>query len=759
MENLSFKIRKNSAEIRNSNRLLVDKNSPNKKKKNERYSAFIKNLVRSKRVKSFEKRKKKEYGEKRRQNFLEKFNKNYKANNTFYSTSKNPKINEILRKLKESGQNKNVVDVINVGKINNNRINKFMENNNNYSNDDEIIKGSKVKKYVEELNKSLCNEKNDKYMKKVSKNNYIKKNSDKINKQDNAENNSHNSSEIDDKDKNNEEKDNLLEGEYYNSLQNIQNDQENYINKKSNIAYHKFKYNYYKLKDEIYKSKEISKINELSVKNQINFSIISSSNKIQENKKMVSSLQKTRFNIRDSKIKVKRKRSNYNEIVNEYANKLFDIKGFNNKNKRMTILDILIKRKISISSQDSHNNKFLFNKKDNQKKDSNADIKLHKYNENIRYLIFQSKDNNNQLKRFDLNEFRISKVDNIELKCQEYEEEKRKYEEDNKGKEVDKKIDNIFTIEKKNDIELSRIKKKNSNSTEKKIRNSFNEKNEYKKVNNNSHSLTNKNLKSELKKIQIANDNKNSKTNDLSIKDHTLQNKYETYNNQINRNMENKIIKSSVLLNNDNSNSISDEENIKENSIQNEEKKLNTIKYNNSKYDELFHNYATNYKVVNKPKRYSKNVKIENNNKYNNTKKNNALKNKVDSNYIYTDKETNEARALLKKKLKASNQIMNTTPSKKEIQKVKTNKAKIKKFKSKNLIEPINDDSIDKKNKNLKLPKDKNVKIKQFKKQKNIKSYYIDDNNNNNIILQNTTYNQTTYNYYLNNEQKKNNKK
>ena len=59
MENLSFKIRKNSAEIRNSNRLLVDKNSPNKKKKNERYSAFIKNLVRSKRVKSFEKRKKK----------------------------------------------------------------------------------------------------------------------------------------------------------------------------------------------------------------------------------------------------------------------------------------------------------------------------------------------------------------------------------------------------------------------------------------------------------------------------------------------------------------------------------------------------------------------------------------------------------------------------------------------------------------------------------------------------------------------------
>ena len=43
---------------------------------------------------------------------------------------------------------------------------------------------------------------------------------------------------------------------------------------------------------------------------------------------------------------------------------------------------------------------------------------------------------------------------------------------------------------------------------------------------------------------------------------------------------------------------------------------------------------------------------------------------------------------------------MNTTPSKKEIQKVKTNKAKIKKFKSKNLIEPINDDSIDKKNKN-----------------------------------------------------------
>jgi hypothetical protein len=216
-----------------------------------------------------------------------------------------------------------------------------------------------------------------------------------------------------------------------------------------------------------------------------------------------------------------------------------------------------------------------------------------------------------------------------------------------------------------------------------------------------------------------------------------------------NKSTERRHIKSSILL--DTNSSSSDEEK----KDQRKEININPRKINTSQYDELFRNFATSYSTENKQKRFSKN-KIEENNesinlKYNNIRKNNALRNKIENNNIYTDKETNESRALFKQKLKTSNKLINEEiTTKNEIHKVKTNKAKIKKFKSKNNLVQKQPTSGIKKINNKKFT-DKTAKIRQFHKQRNINSEYI---NNSNIILQNTTVNHTTYNYYLNDNER-----
>ena len=143
-------------------------------------------------------------------------------------------------------------------------------------------------------------------------------------------------------------------------------------------------------------------------------------------------------------------------------------------------------------------------------------------------------------------------------------------------------------------------------------------------------------------------------------------------------------------------------------------------------------------------------------NKINISKKNKPLKKNMERKSIYTDTETNKFRALFKKKLLASNKMIDDimSLSKTKVSKIKTNKAKIKKFISKKDLKEKKSFSVEKrKNINLKnkKPTDKNAKIKQFHGQRNINTDYI---NNSNIILQNTTVNHTTYNYYLNNQDK-----
>jgi len=137
------------------------------KRKNSKsigYSLFIKNLVKSKKFKSLEKRKKKESIEEQEKKkpkkltYMEKFQRSSKPKETFKSTTKNPKINEILRQLRENEEKANASgnSNINVGKIDSNKINQFLGSKSNRGNKEENnIFQSKVKDYVDKLNKKI----------------------------------------------------------------------------------------------------------------------------------------------------------------------------------------------------------------------------------------------------------------------------------------------------------------------------------------------------------------------------------------------------------------------------------------------------------------------------------------------------------------------------------------------------------------------------------------------------------------------------
>ena len=168
--NSSLKKRKKSSELRESkivSKKLSDSINDTGHKVNSKtnvYSNFIKNLVKAKKFKSLEKRGKKssmDEQEKRKEKkltYMEKYKKMNKPKESFYSTSKNPKINEILRKLKESEENGkvNVNNNTSIGKIDSNKINTFLGNKNKdskyYENN---IYESKVKNYVDELNQKM----------------------------------------------------------------------------------------------------------------------------------------------------------------------------------------------------------------------------------------------------------------------------------------------------------------------------------------------------------------------------------------------------------------------------------------------------------------------------------------------------------------------------------------------------------------------------------------------------------------------------
>ena len=762
-KNSSLNKRKKSSELRESkivSKKLSDSINDTGHKVNSKtnvYSNFIKNLVKAKKFKSLEKRGKKssmDEQEKRKQKkltYMEKYKKMNKPKESFYSTSKNPKINEILRKLKESEENGkvNVNNNTSIGKIDSNKINTFLGNKNKdskyYENN---IYESKVKNYVDKLNQKIMKERTDSEGNKNKKTRKIKKEKkdlENINDDENQDIYSDNEydgiiykKKSDDIQKQNEEN--------YNNFNSQRKDQEKYINKINNINYIKFGFGSYKINDMIYIGKKKSNIKDYFPQNQTSFSIL------------CKSLRKSSNLETNSKFKINKSRRKWKKISDDLFEterndnvKMYNIVGYDNIKRRMTIYDILKKRKISIISEEpfiTNKNKISRSiKKDKKDKQKDKEVEtradepeIKKYNDMVKYMIYSTVTNIKKNKQFNPKDFVISKIDSIELI--------------NKEKQIkDKKSNLSMSIEKKNDIEIIGYKKRNSNSISK-LRNSL-QKKENKNLSNFS-TLTNKrDYKIDvINRVPIITENKGNINNNLLINKYTLPKRISI--KKINKSTERRKVKSALLFQSSSSSSdIEEEKKIEEKKA---EKEINKNIKSINQFDELFHNYATNYNTNNKPRKISKNILDENNEIKNNyLNKNNVLKNRTDSKNIYTDRETNESRALFKRRLKTSNKLVSedlSTISKKEINKVKTDKAKIKKFKSKNNVTEVRQASTGKRkilNPNNKKYTDKNAKIRYFYKQRNINTDYI---NNSNIILQNTTVNHTTYNYYLNEGEK-----
>ena len=776
---ISYKNRNNSGDIKENKKLsdnLPTDSGKQKISKLNRYSLFVKNLAKSKKFKSMEKRRKKESvdeQEKKKQKkptYSEKFRRSSKPKVTFQSTSKNPKINEILKKLRESEASGNMTgkdNTINVGKIDSNKINKFLKFKDNRVNTDGLennFNESKVKNYVEQLNKKILFERTSSENSKKKKVAKIKKNLKEKEFKELDEENLLSSSEDEykgirksSKKYSDNSQQQSLQEEHSNNFYIPKQDQEKYLNQKSNINYFKFTFNSYTIKDKSYKKRRKSNPFEFIPKNQINFSILSQT-PIPISKQKRKSIAYPKIN-KSIKIKVKSKKTSadLNESEGNDKVKLYDIVGYDNKKRRMSIYDILKKRKISIISEDrfsgnrSRNSRSIkLVDRDRFKNIETIEEKQEKpeivqYNDMVKYIVYTSVATIKKKEKFILKDLVMAKVADIALIS---------VDKSSEIKDEERNGNNYMIIEKKNDIEIVGNRKKNSNSI-KRNKNSLHNK-EGKNVINNS-SLNNKrNNKQETNlRISIKSDNKAKMNNNLLINKQTLQSiKRE------NKSTERRHLKSFLLFDNHNS-SDEEEEKVQEKEPEKEIDSKNEIKQiTNSKklnqFDELFHSYATNYKKQNLPRKISKSMaEEESTNRTSISKKNNVIRN-MNRQSIFTDKETNESRALFKKKLLTSNKLLDDEMdlSKKKIYKIKTNKAKIKKFISKKNLTEKQPSSVGKrKNVNLNNKKyiEKNAKIRQFPKKRNINSDYI---NNSNIILQNTTVNHTTYNYYLNEQDK-----
>ena len=775
----SYKNRNNSGEIKENKKLsdnLPTDSGKQKISKLNRYSLFVKNLAKSKKFKSMEKRRKKESvdeQEKKKQKkptYSEKFRRSSKPKVTFQSTSKNPKINEILKKLRESEASGNMTgkdNTINVGKIDSNKINKFLKFKDNRVNTDGLennFNESKVKNYVEQLNKKILFERTSSENSKKKKVAKIKKNLKEKEFKELDEENLLSSSEDEykgirksSKKYSDNSQQQSLQEEHSNNFYIPKQDQEKYLNQKSNINYFKFAFNSYTIKDKSYKKRRKSNPFEFIPKNQINFSILSQTPIPISKQKRKSIAYPNRNKSIKIKVKSKKTSADLNESEGNDKVKLYDIVGYDNKKRRMSIYDILKKRKISINSEDrfsgnrSRNSRSIkLVDRDRFKNIETIEEKQEKpeivqYNDMVKYIVYTSVATIKKKEKFILKDLVMAKVADIALIS---------VDKSSEIKDEERNGNNYMIIEKKNDIEIVGNRKKNSNSI-KRNKNSLHNK-EGKNVINNS-SLNNKrNNKQETNlRISIKSDNKAKMNNTLLINKQTLQSiKRE------NKSTERRHLKSFLLFDNHNS-SDEEEEKVQEKEPEKEIDSKNEIKQiTNSKklnqFDELFHSYATNYKKQNLPRKISKSMaEEESTNRTSISKKNNVIRN-MNRQSIFTDKETNESRALFKKKLLTSNKLLDDEMdlSKKKIYKIKTNKAKIKKFISKKNLTEKQPSSVGKrKNVNLNNKKyiEKNAKIRQFPKKRNINSDYI---NNSNIILQNTTVNHTTYNYYLNEQDK-----
>ena len=342
MENSEIE-RKSTAGERESTTLYQNINSNINidlgKQKSERmrgYSLFVKNLakvVKAKKYKSLEKRKKKEsldeHEKKKPKNvtYMEKFKRSEKPKETFQSTSKNPKINEILRRLRESEEkSKNSVNSnIKIGKIDSNKIKQFSVNKDNEASNEKNNKYEpKVKNYVEKINKIVgektnSEEKKKKQVPKIKKNLKEKEFFDNIDEESSPSKDEYYKVRRSRKQSKKKKKINdiqLLQKENNNTFYILGQDQEKYLHENTNIIYTKFSYKTIKLDDKKYQEKEKSNYKEYIPKNEISFTIINEG--IKPSKKVnthSNSINGAKVPNLKSKFKTKRKKTS--EDANE----------------------------------------------------------------------------------------------------------------------------------------------------------------------------------------------------------------------------------------------------------------------------------------------------------------------------------------------------------------------------------------------------------------------------------------------------------
>jgi len=489
-----------------------------------------------------------------------------------------------------------------------------------------------------------------------------------------------------------------------------------------------------------------------------------------------------------------------NDDNNNYRK--YEIKGYNKKPKRMSIIDILKKRKISIiSEQPFKTSRFLdtIKNKENKKKFKNPKLNLviekpeiQKYDIGIRYLMFTSSYTRKKKDKWHPDEFELSNEVNINLKgylqlmreerereMQKEKERKEKEKEEKEKEKREKEKENLNMNDNKNAIEGYKkkkiisnyvIKNKNSltinNKSMDKYKNKTKEpsliKKNIKQNNNKNHKVTftldrsaqiKKNSLTDKIKSKDKNNNNNNRINTTSFNINTSNKKQKTKNKR--NDDDNRAIKPPILSKYSSSEEEEEEEEEEEkeeekefDNTQNDEEEVKGRKPN--RFDELLHAYGTNYDYkkdkLSKEKNNGKNIKNEERRYL----RNNALKNNINSKNIYTDEKTNQIRKTFKRKLTHHNAYKNVEQDEigqKNFHKIKTNKAKIKRFKTKNENEyDDNESNVSKKSRNKK-PHGNKAKIRKFpNNEKNI----INDYEYNNIILQNSTYNQTTFNYYAN---------
>ena len=771
---------------------------------------------------------------KRLPSYYEKYPKRPKQ--SFYSTSKNPKINQILNTLRENGEIKLKDDTNKeVGKIDSDTIvkyNKFFSERyylRNYKKEidpkikdtiDKINKSSEQSSaiisnqnlpYIEESNEKLYTktepnfveedveeEKNDKE-KKEKKNKKKKKKRrnrkksyssgeeeqeeeseeelEEESEEESEEEIESSSNEERKKNKNNKKpkkknfknlnftkKEYALEPISYNGFSNSNNfniEENKFKRIKRCVDYQEFSFNFYVIGKKEFISRKNNKI-EYIPERQVEVTLMKvvkrqSIEKIIRNKGNVATIVKNKNNIkkinRPKKSSIQYDEKGYLTSDNEeYSNtRKYNIVGFDKKTKRMSIIDILKKRKISIKSEEpfktqtfleSIKQKEKIREKQNkinnalvaskEKKNEEKEPEIQETEEGVHYLIFTCSVTIRRERKCKPKDFKPSHEVSVNLKGSIQLMMEEEDDENDEGEILsykNKKVNRNYLVRNKNTLYTIHNNKK----LNKTLNNSSNL--GRKKVNYNKDEKTASTLD---KSADITKNNFRQKM----IFGDTIYKKKKKSGSSNKKNQKD-------IFNEDNEDTEEEEkEEEKEENyemLEEEEKKIR-----NKKFNDLLHAYGSN-NFENKKVKFNEKVNAEKKDKNDSIRnrsgsRNSAMNNKVTSKDIYTDKKTNLQRKSFKQKL-ANNEYINNNEenySSKNVHKVKADKAKIRKFRSKN--ENENHIMSKKSTGHGKLEElQRKIKMKKFQNcgRKNMTSDFINNNNNN---LHN--FNNKTFNYY-----------